>query len=101
MVVMKPRSTPKASSSTLIIGTRQLVVQEALDTTQCFAGSNVSSFTPMTKVASAPLHGADTTTRNAPSARWAAALSQMVNLPDDSMTTSTPSEAHGSSTDRA
>jgi hypothetical protein len=50
---MRPFSTPKASSRTLIIGTKQLVVHEALDTTLCFAGSKVSSLTPTTKVASA------------------------------------------------
>jgi hypothetical protein len=61
-VVIRPLSTPKASSSTLTMGTKQLVVQEALDTTLCLAGSNVSSLTPITNVASAPLEGADTMT---------------------------------------
>ncbi len=55
---MRPFSTPKASSSTLIMGTKQLVVQEALETTLWASGSNVSSLTPTTKVASAPLAGA-------------------------------------------
>ena len=32
---MRPFSTPNASSSTLTIGTKQLVVHEALDTTLC------------------------------------------------------------------
>ena len=42
---------------------RQLVVHEALDTTKWRAGSNSWSFTPRTMVTSAPLDGADTTTR--------------------------------------
>src|ERR1035437_7518290 len=97
MVVMNPRSTPKASSSTLIIGTKQFVVHEALDTTKCFAESKVSSFTPMTKVASASLHGAETRTLGAPASRWAAPWSLVVKWPDDSIMTSTPSDFHGSS----
>ena len=87
---------PKASSSTLIMGTKQLVVHEALETTRCFAGSKVSSLTPITKVASAPLLGAETMTRGAPASRWAAAFSRAVKKPVDSMTTSTPRSAHGS-----
>ena len=59
---MKPSSRPKASSRTLARTARQLVVHDALETTTWRAGSKVSSFTPMTKVASAPLEGADTTT---------------------------------------
>jgi len=34
---MKPRSTPKLSTSTLAIGARQLVVQLAFETTSCLA----------------------------------------------------------------
>ena len=45
-VVMRPLSTPKASSSTLIIGTKQFVVQLAFETTTCAAGSYVWWFTP-------------------------------------------------------
>lgn len=48
------------------MGTKQLVVQLALDTTVCLAGSKVSSLTPTTKVASAPFAGAETITRGAP-----------------------------------
>src|ERR687893_150252 len=97
MVVIRPRSTPKASSSTLIIGTKQLVVQEALDTTFWAAASNVSSLTPTTNVASAPDDGADTITNGAPPSRWAAALSRLVKMPVDSTTTSTPRSPQGSS----
>src|SRR6476469_9188833 len=86
----------KASSSTLIIGTKQFVVHDALETTLWVAGSKVSSFTPTTKVASAPSDGADTMTRGAPPARWAEAFSLEVNTPVDSTTTSTPRSPHGS-----
>ena len=43
---------PKASSSTFTIGTRQLVVQEASETTSDAAGRRRPSLTPMTNVAS-------------------------------------------------
>ena len=93
---MRPFSTPNASSSTLIIGTKQFVVHDAFDTTMCFAGSKVSSLTPITNVASAPVAGAETMTRGAPASRWAAALSRSVKKPVDSTTTSTPSSPQGS-----
>ena len=78
------------------MGTKQLVVHEAFDTTTCRSGSKMSSLTPMTKVASAPSAGAETMTRCAPPSRWPAAASRDVNRPVDSMTTSTPSSSHGS-----
>ncbi len=55
------------------MGTKQLVVHDALDTTTWRAGSNSSSLTPMTKVASASFEGAEMTTRWAPPSRWVAA----------------------------
>ena len=55
------------------MGTKQLVVHEALDTTKSLAGSNSSSLTPTTKVASTPVAGAEMMTRVAPASRWAAA----------------------------
>ena len=58
-MVISPLSMPKASSSTFTIGTKQLVVHDALDTTKSFAGSNSSSLTPTTKVASTSLAGAE------------------------------------------
>src|SRR5262245_26538071 len=97
MVVIRPLSTPKASSSTLTIGTKQLVVQEALDTTLWASGSNVPSLTPTTNVASAPDDGADTITYGAPASRCAAAWSRLVNRPVDSTTTSTFRSPQGSS----
>ena len=92
---MNPCSIPKASSSTLIIGARQLVVQEAFDTIRWSSGSNSCSLTPITKVASSPLPGAETTTRDAPAFRWAAAWSRLRKWPVDSITTSTPSSPQG------
>ena len=94
-MVMRPFSTPKASSSTLTMGTKQLVVHEALDTTWWASGSKVSSLTPITKVASAPVAGAEMITRGAPASRWAAALSRSVKKPVDSTTTSTPRSPQG------
>jgi hypothetical protein len=81
----------------LIIGTKQLVVHEALDTTLWASASNVSSLTPTTNVASAPDDGADTTTNGAPASRWADAASRLVKRPVDSTTTSTARSAQGSS----
>ena len=39
-VVISPLSIPKASSRTFTMGTKQLVVHEALETTKSLAGSN-------------------------------------------------------------
>ena len=50
----------------------------------------------MTKVASAPVAGAEMITRGAPASRWAAALSRSVKKPVDSTTTSTPRSPQGS-----
>ena len=38
IVVMRPRSTPNASSRTFTIGTKQFVVHEAFEITLCFVG---------------------------------------------------------------
>ena len=48
------------------MGTKQLVVHDALDTTVWALASNVPSFTPTTKVASTPVAGAEMMTRGAP-----------------------------------
>ena len=45
-VVMRPSLMPNASWTTLARGARQLVVQEALETTCMEAGSYFSWFTP-------------------------------------------------------
>ena len=78
------------------MGTKQLVVHDALETTTSRPGSKASSLTPMTKVASTSFDGAEMTTRAAPPSRWAAADSRDVNRPVDSTTTSTPSSSQGS-----
>ncbi len=95
-VVIIPVSIPNAWSSTLTIGTKQLVVHDALDTTKSFAGSYSSSLTPITNVASASFAGAEMTTRDAPASRCEAAAERDVKSPVDSTTTSTPSESQGS-----
>src|ERR1700730_6719060 len=95
IVVMRPCSTPNASSSTLTMGTKQFVVHDAFEITLWTAGSKSPSFTPMTKVASAPFDGADTITNGAPAPRCWAAFARSVNNPVDSTTTSTPSSPHG------
>ena len=79
------------------MGTKQLVVHEALDTTRWLSGSKSPSFTPTTKVASAPDAGAETITLGAPASRWEAALSRAVKNPVDSTTTSTPKSPQGRS----
>ena len=43
---MNPLTKPKRSRMTFTTGTRQLVVQLALEMMWCFAGSYVSWFTP-------------------------------------------------------
>ena len=95
-VVMSPLTMSKASSTTLTMGTKQLVVHDAFDTTTCFSGSNSSSLTPITKVASASPDGAEMTTRFTDPPRWPAASARVVKRPVDSMTTSAPSLSHGS-----
>ena len=77
------------------MGTKQLVVQLALETTRCLAGSKVSSLTPTTKVASTLVAAVEMMTRLAPASIWAAAFSPSVNRPVDSITTSAPTSPHG------
>ncbi len=79
MVVIRPVSMPKPSlSRTWTTGARQLVVQHALLTMVCLAGSYSFSLTPMTMVLIflvAPLPGAERMTFLAPAARWPLAFS--------------------------
>src|SRR5205085_6886913 len=49
-VVISPSDRPKLSLMTLAMGARQLVVQEALETTVCLAGSYLVWLTPITSV---------------------------------------------------
>src|SRR5215472_11568165 len=61
----------------------------------CAAGSYLSSLTPSTIVMSSPFAGAEMITFFAPASRCLLAPARSVNLPVDSMTTSTPRSAHG------
>src|ERR687894_63554 len=95
MVVIRPRSMPKASWSTLASGARQLVVQDALLMIVC-EPSYFSWLTPMTMVRSSPVAGAEMTTFLAPPASTCLrASSALVKKPVDSTTTSTPRSPHG------
>src|SRR5690349_24205668 len=71
---MNPFTNPNFVRITFTTGTRQLVVQLALEMTWCLLGSYLSWFTPYTMVMSSPLAGAEMTTFLAPAARCAAAL---------------------------
>ena len=72
------------------MGARQLVVQEALETTSCLEASYFSLLTPMTNigiflVSSALLAGAEMMTFLAPASRWPQAFS-LQKRPVDSIT---------------
>ena len=94
MVVMKPCSTPKASSKTFTIGAKQLVVQLALDI-MVSVPSITSLLTPKTTVFTSPVAGAEITTFFAPASKCIAALAASVKIPVLSKTTSTPIAPHG------
>src|SRR6266545_591732 len=96
MVVISPRWIPNASFSTLTIGARQLVVQDALEMIECAAGSYASSFTPSTRVMSSFLAGAEMITFLAPPSMCLRASSALVKNPVDSSTMSTPRSFQGS-----
>ncbi len=87
---------PQSSCSTLATGARQLVVQEALETTRSSL-VRLSWLTPNTMVLSTPSAGAETSTLRAPAFRWAAALSLDVKMPVHSSAMSTPRSLCGSS----
>lgn len=76
---MKPLLMPIAWFSTCATGARQLVVQEAFDTTVS-AAVRVLWLTPKTMVLSAPADGAETRTRLEPFSRCTAALSRSVKM---------------------
>src|SRR5215469_17103058 len=80
---------PNASCSTLAIGARQFVVQDALEITVM---SRVITLwlTPYTTVASTPSPGAEISTLRAPALISAEALSLLVKMPVHSIATSTP-----------
>ena len=62
------------------------MVQEAFDTMWCLAGSYSPSFTPISRVFTSPLPGAEIITFLAPAARWPLAFSESVKRPVDSIT---------------
>src|SRR3990167_1921327 len=84
-------------SSTSATGTKQLVVQEAIELTLSFSASKSSSLTPKIKVRPIlpPLKGAVITTFLAPASRWADALSSSTKTPVDSTTKSMPKSFQG------
>ena len=86
---------PIESFSAFASGARQLVVHDAFEMTWCAAGSYSSLLTPMTKVASSFLAGAEMMTFLAPAVMCAFALVASVKKPVDSMTMSAPSSAQG------
>ena len=67
-------------------GAMEFVVQEALDTTTCFAESYSFSLTPRTMVMSASPEGALTMTLSAPASMCFEAASFFVKRPVHSMT---------------
>merc|ERR1719341_1455517 len=90
-VVIRPSMIPKLSLITLAKGARQLVVQEALDTTWRLL-SYFSWLTPITNMG-ASADGAEMITFFAPPLVWARALSVVVNTPVDSTMYSAPAPA--------
>src|SRR3954464_12594444 len=87
---MNPRSMPKESRSALLMGARQLVVQEALEITSCFFGSYFSWLMPKARVKSWPFAGAEMITFFAPAAMCFCASTRLVNRPEHSSTMSQP-----------
>ena len=83
-VVIRPSAIPNLSCTTLARGAKQLVVQEALETTT-ISFVYVSRLTPHTKVGvSLSLAGAEMMTFLAPALTCAIAFSVVVNTPVDS-----------------
>merc|ERR1719244_130983 len=90
-VVIKPSIRPKLSLMTFANGAKQLVVQDALETTWRLL-SYFSWLTPITNIG-ASAEGAEMITFLAPPLVWARALSVVVNTPVDSTTYSAPALA--------
>src|SRR5215469_9057493 len=97
-VVIRPSTMPNLSCTTLARGARQLVVQEALETT-VISFRYPSWLTPMTNIG-ASFDGAVITTLRAPALRWAPAFSRVVKTPVDSTIYSAPHAAQGISAGR-
>ena len=88
---------PNVSMSTFATGARQFVVQDALETMLCFAGSYFSWLIPYASVRSCPFAGAEMITFFAPAPMCFSALARSVKRPEHSRTTSTPCCRWGSS----
>merc|ERR1719352_970795 len=82
---MRPSTMPKLSLTTLVIGARQLVVHEALETTVSEA-LYFSWLTPITYMGTASFGGAEIMTFLAPPFRCSSAFSFAVKTPVDSQT---------------
>src|ERR1700687_655627 len=95
MVVMVPLTILKLSLTTLAIGARQFVVQEALEMMWCLAGSYFSSFTPSTTVRSSFFAGAEMMIFFTVPRRCFFASLASVKRPVDSMTICAPTESQG------
>src|ERR1700722_17089648 len=96
MGVMGPQVILKLSCTTLAIGARQLVVQEAFEMMWCLEGSYTSWFTPSTRVTSSFLAGAEMMTFfTEPRMCFLASLAS-VKRPVDSRTTCAPTDSQGS-----
>src|SRR5205814_6795220 len=95
MVTIEPCLNPKLSRMTFTIGTRQLVVHDALEMMVCLDESYLSLFTPMTMVMSSPLAGAEISTFFAPQSMCLRAADASVKRPVDSRTMSTARSLQG------
>src|SRR5215813_8504738 len=85
----------KLSRRTLATVARQFVVQEALETSSCLAGSYFCSLPLRTTVMSGSLAGAVMMTFLAPAWRCSVVVALSRKTPVDSATMSTPSSPHG------
>src|SRR5581483_9033885 len=93
MVVIVPLEMVKLSFTTLAIGARQFVVQDAFDTMWCRAGSYLLSFTPSTTVMSSFLAGAEIITFLTGPRRCLRASSALVKRPVDTTTICAPTDS--------
>src|SRR5690606_7257391 len=91
---MRPSTMPKFSWMTFARGARQLVVQDALDTT-FISFVYLLWLTPITNIGVLSFAGAVMTTFFAPPLKWAEAFSEVVNTPVDSTMYSAPHSLQG------
>src|ERR1700757_5074434 len=96
MVVIVPLMILKLSCTTLAIGARQFVVQDALEMMWCLAGSYTWWFTPRTRVTSSFFAGAEMITFFTGPRMCFLASSALVKRPVDSRTTWAPTDSQGS-----